>query len=203
MGAYSSLPAHEGTRLEAILTWEQPGKPAPEMWRRPGGLGPATDQGRARRPRGGSHPPPGRPWGPVRTHYEGLPSMAGRGGDEGRRKPAGEARGDEPRVSISARKHGSRDTNRRKLERRMASAFARTRTAARRTLTKDAPFGAPAPHFFRRGARKRGPARGRHKNTGDGACPDSTTRMCSAFARPKPFYTRAQVGTRRTRRTEE
>ena len=25
MGAYSSLPAHEGTRLEAILTWSSPG----------------------------------------------------------------------------------------------------------------------------------------------------------------------------------
>src|SRR6185312_10834170 len=88
---------------------------------------------------GGSQLPPGRPWGPVRTHYEGLPSMAGRGGDDGRRKPPGKTRGEEPRVLISARKYGSRDTNRRKLERRMASAFARTRPAARRTLTKDAP----------------------------------------------------------------
>src|SRR6476660_5213779 len=90
------------------------------MWRRPGDRAERLD--RARRPRGGSHPPAGRPWGPVRTHYEGLPSMAGRGGDEGRRKPPGEATGEEPGVSISARKHGSRDTNRRKLERRMASA---------------------------------------------------------------------------------
>ena len=139
MGAYSSLPAHEGTRLEAILTWSSPG---PRRRRCGAALGASIRQ-RIRAERGAR----ARPWGPVRTHYEGLPSMAGRGGDEGRRKPPGEATGEEPGVSLSARKHGSRDTNRRKLERRMASAFARTRTAARRTLTKDAPFGAPAPHL--------------------------------------------------------
>src|SRR6476660_3409339 len=114
MGAYSSLPAHEGTRLEAIPTWSSPG----QRRRRCGAALGASIRQRIRAERGAR----ARPWGPVRTHYEGLPSMAGRGGDEGRRKPPGEATGEEPGVSISARKHGSRDTNRRKLERRMASA---------------------------------------------------------------------------------
>jgi hypothetical protein len=41
-------------------------------------------------PAGGARNPAlGRPWVPVRPHYEGLPSMAGRGWDEGGRKPAG------------------------------------------------------------------------------------------------------------------
>jgi len=41
-------------------------------------------------PAGGArNPVPGRPWAAVRPYYEGPPSLAGRGADEGGRKPAG------------------------------------------------------------------------------------------------------------------
>jgi hypothetical protein len=156
---------------------EQPGITALEMRRRPGGWirnDPAERGARA----GVRNPPPGRPWGPVRTHYEGLPSMAGRGGDEGRRKPPGGTRGEEPCVFISARKHGSRDTNRRKLERRMASAFVKnayrrkadSNTRMRRSALQPLTFSEGSLSACRE-AKRRGPARGRHKNTGDDARP--------------------------------
>ena len=46
----------------------------------------------------------------VRSNYVGLPSMAGRGADERRRKPPGSGA---QKASIRARKNGSEDTNRR------------------------------------------------------------------------------------------
>jgi hypothetical protein len=41
----------------------------------------------------------GSPRGPVRRHYDRLPSMAGRGGDEGRRKPPGSGQAKSPLLS--------------------------------------------------------------------------------------------------------
>ena len=49
-----------------------------------------TRAGEDAAPAGGArNPAPGRPRVAVRPHYGGLPSMAGRGADEGGRKPAG------------------------------------------------------------------------------------------------------------------
>ena len=60
-----------------------------------------------RRPRAGFvTPSPGGPGQAVRWHYDRLPSMAGRGGDEGRRKPPGSGA---PQGPVAARKHGARD----------------------------------------------------------------------------------------------
>jgi hypothetical protein len=61
----------------------------------------------------------GRPWGPVRSYYEGLPSMAGRGCDEGGRKSAGSGSGSRSRLSPEARVQGQKSPQ---VERRMASA---------------------------------------------------------------------------------
>src|SRR5690348_9056207 len=147
MGVYSFSPAHEGTASRGDPDVEQPGITVLEMRRRPGDRGESL--GRARRPRGGSQPTSGRPRGLVRSYYEGLPSMAARAEDR-----MGESLSEAERAEASVRKNGSGDTNRRKLERRMASASS-TRTAARRTRYKDAPFGAPAPHVFGRGKQTR------------------------------------------------
>ena len=61
----------------------------------------------------------GRPWPAVRPHYGGLPSMAGRGGDEGRRKLPGSGAQE---GSVSARKLRRRGQKspRRRAERRHA-----------------------------------------------------------------------------------
>ena len=45
------------------------------------------------RPCGYAHRRSGSPWVPVRPYYEGLPSMAGRGPDEGRSKDHPDQRG--------------------------------------------------------------------------------------------------------------
>ena len=78
------------------------------MWRFPGVEAKASAErgarGRVRSPSSG------RPWGLVRSYYEELPSMAGRA----------EAKGGESLPVISARKYGSRDRNRRRMERREA-----------------------------------------------------------------------------------
>jgi hypothetical protein len=61
----------------------------------------------ARRPRAGLVTPhPGGPGQAVRRHYDRLPSMAARGGNEGRRKPPGSGAHKGP---VAARKHGARD----------------------------------------------------------------------------------------------
>jgi len=51
----------------------------------------------------------GRPGVTVRANYVALPSVAGRGQDEGGRKPAGS----EAETPVLSRKHGPPDTNRR------------------------------------------------------------------------------------------
>ena len=62
-------------------------------------------------PAGGARNPAlGRPRPAVRPHYGGLPLMAGRGGDEGRRKLPGSGA---PGGPVAARKHGAGDRNRR------------------------------------------------------------------------------------------
>src|SRR5665811_722067 len=56
-------------------------------------------------PAGGArNPAPGRPRAAVRPYYEGLPSWAGRGADEGGRKPAGSGArlGPRPRPEATA-----------------------------------------------------------------------------------------------------
>ena len=64
-----------------------------------------------RRPRAGFvTPPPGGPGQAVRRHYDRLPSMAGRGGNEGGRKRAGSGG---QQALVPTRKHGARDENRR------------------------------------------------------------------------------------------
>ena len=52
------------------------------------------------------NPALGRPGVAVRSHYGGLPLMAGRGVDEGRRKLAGSGAQE---GSVRARKHGPGD----------------------------------------------------------------------------------------------
>src|ERR1019366_10577322 len=129
---------------------------------------------------GARNPVPGRPRAAVRPYYEGPPSLAGRGADEGGRKPAGSgaqqgpvrARKLRPRGQKSpANKPGLRKLVR--VERREAPAPSRKEGAARRIPA--APNGAPPPRFF--GGTKKGPAqRGGNpaypapvKNTGAGA----------------------------------
>jgi hypothetical protein len=75
--------------------------------------------GREAAPAGGAcNPTPGRPRPAVRPHYEGLPSMAGRGG---RRRAAGAARAGRPQAFRSpARKHGLRGQKSPRVERREA-----------------------------------------------------------------------------------
>jgi len=85
--AYNPPACSEGTLHEAILKWSSPGE---RRWR----FGAARGSGRKPRPSaapagGVSTPALGRPWGLVRAHYEGPPSMAGRGWDEGERKLSG------------------------------------------------------------------------------------------------------------------
>src|SRR5674476_55861 len=56
-------------------------------------------------PAGGArNPAPGRPRAAVRPYYEGPPSLAGRGADEGGRKPAGSGArlGPRPRPEVTA-----------------------------------------------------------------------------------------------------
>ena len=176
MGAYSSLPAHEGTRLEAILTWSSPG---PRRRRCGAALGASIRQ-RIRAERGARAGirtlRPGGLGGPSAPTTRGclrwLDEEETKGGEslpgrQGVKSPAScsPPGSTGPGTQIAANWSAGWRARR------------KTRTAARRTLTKDAPFGAPAPHFFRRGARKRGPARGRHKNTGDDARPEYVGRI--------------------------
>jgi hypothetical protein len=99
-------------------------------------------------PAGGArNPAPGRPRAAVRPYYEGPPSLAGRGADEGGRKPAGSGArlGPRPRPEVTA--PGT--------EKPLWSAERRPHPskedAARRKT--GAPLGAPPPRFSR-GTRK-------------------------------------------------
>jgi len=69
----------------------------------------------------------GRPRVAVRPYYGGLPLMAGRGTDEGRRKLPGSGRGIPP---VRARKHGPGDWNRRSGAPRGAPPSPRRRRAS-------------------------------------------------------------------------
>ena len=157
---------------------EQPGTTAPEMWRRPG-IGPKGSIERGARA-GVRTLRPGGPGGPSAPTTRGCLQWL----DEEETK-GGESLPGRQRVKSPASRSppGSMGPGTQIAANWSAGWRARrkTRPAARRTLTKDAPFGAPAPHFFRRGARKRGPARGRHKNTGDDACPDATGSACRSI----------------------
>ena len=93
-------------------------------------------------PAGGArNPAPGRSRVAVRAHYGALPSMAGRGFGEGRRKPAGgRCLYKEARSLTGRRKHGPANGNRRVARRKAPS-------IANDARTKDtvAPPGAPLP----------------------------------------------------------
>ena len=143
-------PAHEGTRLEAILTWSSPG---PRRWRYGAALGVPIRQ-RIRIERGARAgvrtPPSGRPRGLVRSYYEGLPSMAAFNGCTKLR--TGEAK-------AWPRPKGPKPQSGRMGPRTEIAAnwSARWRTRSQGRVPpqgglkyKDAPFGAPAPHFYGR-----------------------------------------------------
>jgi hypothetical protein len=66
---------------------------------------------------------PGTPRVAVRPHYGGLPSMAGRGLDEGGRKPAGSDPAD---AGLHLRKHGPGVKSRREMARRKAAVCRKT-----------------------------------------------------------------------------
>jgi hypothetical protein len=87
----------------------------------------------------------GTPRVTVRPYYEGLPSMAGRGADERRRKLPGSGA---QRVSVRARKHGPEVQSRRQWSAarcaRPASWDARRRKASDEYV---APRGAPLPRL--------------------------------------------------------
>ena len=148
--------------------------------------------GQVRRPRAclaSTHS--GGPWVAVRPHYGGLPLMAGRGTDEGRRKlpGSGRAQPSRPRPEVTAP-----GTEIAAMERRAPSAEwrARLRRARRRHQASGlmvAPPGAPFPSHACRvypicadkkcGGLRKAPLRwgwedsvpGAAKNTGDRACP--------------------------------
>src|SRR3954471_20751170 len=82
----------------------------------------------------------GRPRVPVRPHYEGLPSMAGRGWDEGGRKPAGWGR--PLGRSVPARKNGPENRNR---GGGVPEGEASASWTSRRKAELEAPSGAPPP----------------------------------------------------------
>src|SRR5665647_257584 len=122
-------------------------------------------------PAGGArNPVPGRPRAAVRPYYEGPPSLAGRGADEGGRKPAGSGArlGPRPRPEVTAPV----------TEKPLWSAERRPHPskedAARRKT--GAPLGAPPPRLFE--GKRKAPFNGDGttaypapvKNTGDEAC---------------------------------
>jgi len=145
-----------------------------------------TRAGEVAAPAGGArNPASGRPRPAVRPYYEGLPSMAGRGG---RRRVAGAARMEGP-TSLSGRPPGSTAPGTEKLrwsaERRRA--FAKARAAARRMMV--APLGAPSPRLLP-GAKRKAPRLGQGyglpgaaKNTGADACPDLILRSRASARR--------------------
>ena len=87
--------------------------------------------------------PSGTPWATVRSNYVGLPSMAGRGPDERRRKPPGSGGAKPP---VRARKYGPKAQSRRCGAPRGVALSVIGR--ARRKAWTDfvAPRGAPIPH---------------------------------------------------------
>ena len=67
-----------------------------------------TEQAWRPRPCGYAHRRSGSPWVPVRSYYEGLPSMAGRGPDEGPAKAGPDQRGVNAPVSGPGRRSRGR-----------------------------------------------------------------------------------------------
>jgi hypothetical protein len=92
--------------------------------------------------RGVRNPAPGRPRVAVRPHYEGLPSMAARGADEGRRKLPGSG-GQE--LAVRARKLRPRGQKSRDGAPRGARVLGCESAARRKT---GAPLGAPSPRHI-------------------------------------------------------
>ncbi len=126
-----------------------------------------------RRPRARGYAPraSGRPRVAVRSNYVGLPSMAGRGADEGGRKPAGSGRaksrpGRRPEVTAPGTEIAA-------IEPREAPAV--LATGPRQDGKTGAPLGAPSPHLARgekacpRAGGEDDGLPGAAKNTGGGA----------------------------------
>src|SRR4051794_744405 len=111
----------------------------------------------------GSHPRTREALGARPRPLRGAAFNGWTGGDEGERKLSG------CDLSPEVRVQGQKSPQ---VERRMASAFRTTRTAARRTLNTKRrsalhPLTFEGSLSCNRGAKERGPARGRPKNTGD------------------------------------
>ena len=75
----------------------------------------------------------GSPWVPVRSYYEGLPSMAGRGPDEGLAKAARITGDESPPVGLDERGPGVEDAT---VERREAACPQGTWAPSTRCQTK-------------------------------------------------------------------
>ena len=162
-----------GAFLEAILRWSSRAVVAEirhDLQRSGAGTGKPVSV--ARRPRAGSHPASGRPWGPDRSYYEGPPSVAARVWDEGRRKPAG--CGSNRKVRYSQPEERVQGHKTPQVERRMASVPKGT-SPPRGGLQRPSAISALHPLTFEgslsceREAKRRGPARGRPNSTGDDA----------------------------------
>ena len=91
-------------RSDDGATW----RPLPENRQRLSGRGRETGFGGAAPAGGARNPALGRPWVTVRPHYGGLPLMAGRGADEGWRKPAGSGRAEPPVLTRKIRSQGQK-----------------------------------------------------------------------------------------------
>jgi hypothetical protein len=124
----------------------------------------------------------GRPRVVVRWHYDRLPLMAGRGVDEGRRKPPGYGC---RKASVCARKHDPADRNA-AMERRRACASHRTH-AAPESAECMVRLAVLHPLFMRRGKKKDGAPRAAN-NRGARACHRVTAeaRRGKVRARAKP-----------------
>src|SRR5579884_744246 len=107
---------------------------------------------------------------PVRSHYEGLPSMAGRGGDEGGPKPAGSGRPERPPSPPGSTGPGTEIAA---VERRRARRLVSDEAPPPATAAVDAPSGAPPPRAF-------GATRGRPANSGAARRAETITRTRSA-----------------------
>ena len=157
---------------------EQPGKTAPEMWRRPGAgtrNGPAERGARAGvrtlRPGGLGGPSAPTTRGCLQwldeEETKGGESLPGQGvtSPASRSPPGSMGPGTQIAANWSA---GWRARSQGRVP-PQGGLLPRMRRSALRPLT------------FSEGANGRGPARGRHKNTGDGACPHATGSACRSI----------------------
>ena len=152
---------------------EQPGKTAPEMWRRPGAgtrNGPAERGARA----GVRTLRPGGLGGPSAPTTRGCLQWL----DEEETKGGESLPGQGVTSPASRSPPGSMGPGTQIAANWSAGWRARSRERVppqRRTLTKGCAVRRSSPSLFQEGARTRGPARGRPKNTGDDVCPRSRT----------------------------